>query len=111
MDRFDESAIRQHNHILIRDAIGILADIWKVPITTPKAMTAAMTLVLAPDSLPYAATDEGRVQLGADLQNRHKIVVNPALAHGGRIWIRITAQIYNCLEDYQKLGKAVLALH
>jgi isopenicillin-N epimerase len=110
MDRFGESAIRLHNHVLIRDAIGVLADIWKVPVTTPEAMTAAMTLVPAPDGLPYAATDEGRAQLEADLQNRHRIVVNPAFAHEGRIWVRITAQIYNCLEDYQKLGKAVLAL-
>jgi len=110
MDRFDESAIRQHNQVLIRDAIGVLADMWKVPATTPEAMTAAMTLVPAPDGLPYAASDEGRAHLEADLQNRHQIVVNPALAHEGRIWVRIAAQIYNCLEDYQKLGKAVLAL-
>jgi hypothetical protein len=110
MDRFDESAIRLHNQGLIRDAIGVLADLWQVPVTTPEAMTAAMTLVPVPDGLPYAAIDEGRVHLEADLQNLHNIVVNPAFAFEGRIWVRIAAQMYNCIEDYQKLGKAVLAL-
>jgi isopenicillin-N epimerase len=110
MDRFDESAIRLHNQRLIRDAIGVLADMWKVPVTTPEAMTAAMTLVPAPEGLRYAATEEGRARLEADLHNRHKIVVNPAFAHEGHIWVRIAAQIYNCIEDYHKLGKAVLAL-
>jgi isopenicillin-N epimerase len=110
MDCFGESAVRQHNQCLIRDAITVLADMWKVPVTTPDAMTAAMALVPAPDGLPYPATDEGRARLEADLLTKHNIVVNPAFAHKGRIWVRVTAQIYNGIEDYQKLGKAVLAL-
>jgi isopenicillin-N epimerase len=110
MGRFGETEVRQHNQRLIRDASGVLAEMWKVSVTTPESMTAAMTLVPAPDGLPYAATDTGRALLEADLQNRHNIVINPAFAHQGRIWIRITAQIYNSIEDYKKLGTAVLAL-
>jgi isopenicillin-N epimerase len=110
MDRFGESVVRQHNQRLLRDAITVLADMWKIPVTTPDEMTAAMTLVPAPDGLPYPATDEGRARLEADLQKKHNIIINPALAHDGRIWLRTTAQIYNAIEDYQKLGKAVLAL-
>jgi isopenicillin-N epimerase len=110
MDRLGESSVRWHNQCLLRDAITVLADMWKVPVTTPGTLTAAMTLVPAPDGLPYPATDQGRARLEADLHNKHYIVVNPAFAHNGRIWLRITAQIYNAIEDYQKLGKAVLAL-
>lgn len=110
MDRFGESAVRQHNHKLIRDATALLADMWGFRVTTPDAMTAAMTLVPAPDGLPYSATDEGRARLEIDLKDKHNIVVNPAYAHEGRIWLRITAQIYNGIEDYKKLGRAVLAL-
>jgi isopenicillin-N epimerase len=110
MDRFGEGTVRQHNHQLIRDSLTLLAGMWNFRVTTPDAMTASMTLVPAPDGLPYSATDEGRACFEADLHDRHDIVVNPSFAHRGKIWLRITAQIYNGIEDYEKLGKAVLAL-
>ena len=110
MDRFGESAVREHNHRLIREAVGALAEMWGGRAATPEPMTAAMTLVAAPDGLPYPATDEGRNRLELDLKAKHNIVVNPAFAHDGRIWLRIAAQIYNEIEDYEKLGAAVLAL-
>ena len=110
MDRLGESAVRKHNHQLIRNAIALLADMWKFRVSTPDTMTAAMTLVPGPEGLPYPATEEGRGRLEADLKDKHNIVLNPAFAHEGRIWLRMTAQIYNDLGDYEKLGKIVLAL-
>jgi isopenicillin-N epimerase len=110
MDRFGERTVREHNHTLIRDATAVLADMWRFHVTTPDMMTAAMTLVPVPGGLPYPATDEGRKRLELDLKNEHNIVINPAFADGGRIWLRITAQMYNGIEDYYKLGDAVLAL-
>ena len=153
MDRFGEGAVRQHNHELIRKAVTLLADMWEFRVTTPDAMTAAMTLVPAPEGLPYPATDEGRARFEVDLKDQYKIMVNPSFAsdsqggrfadsesqagcsqpltgtasqaqptrphgvcnkplsaHDGKIWLRITAQIYNSVEDYEKLGNAVLAL-
>jgi isopenicillin-N epimerase len=110
MAGFGESAVREHNHRLLRDAIAVLADMWGSRFTTPDAMTAAMTLVPVPDGLPYPGTDEGRNRLEVDLKDKHNIVVNPSFAHEDRIWLRITAQMYNAIEDYEKLSKAVLAL-
>jgi isopenicillin-N epimerase len=110
MDRLGESAVREHNHQLIRNAIALLADMWKFRVSTPDTMTAAMTLVPAPEGLLYPATEEGRGRLEADLKDKRNIVLNPAFAHEGRIWLRITAQIYNDLADYEKLGKIVLAM-
>jgi isopenicillin-N epimerase len=110
MDRFGENEVRQHNHQLIRQAVSVLSDMWKFPVTTPDSMTASMTLVPTPDGLPYPPTQDGRERLEADLKNKDNIVVNPAFAHKGKIWLRITAQIYNRIEDYEKLGKAVMAL-
>jgi isopenicillin-N epimerase len=110
MDRLGESAVHEHNHQLIHNAVALLVDMWKFRVSTPDTMTAAMTLVPAPDGLSYPATDEGRSRLEADLKDKHNIVLNPAFAHEGRIWLRLTAQIYNDLGDYEKLGKIVLAL-
>jgi len=109
MDRFGESAVRRHNNELIRKAMELLGSMWG-RVTAPDAMTGAMTLAPAPDGLPYPTTDEGRARLEADLKDKFNIVVNPSFADAGKIWLRITAQIYNGIEDYEKLGKAVLAL-
>ena len=87
MDRFGESVVRQHNHELIRAAVARLAEMWKFRVTTPDAMTAAMTLVPAPEGLPYPATDEGRARFEVDLKDQYKIMVNPSFAsesQGGR---------------------------
>ena len=110
MDRFGESAVRQHNHRLIREGVNFLASMWGFRVTTPDAMTASMTLVPTPDGLPYPATDQGRAQFETDLSDKFNIVVNPSFANGRKICLRITAQIYNDIEDYEKLGRAVLAL-
>jgi isopenicillin-N epimerase len=110
MDRFGEPAVQQHNHALMRQAISLLSDMWEFVITTPDTMTAAMTLVPTPERLPYPATQQGRERLETDLLNKHNIVVNPAFADNGRIWLRITAQIYNCIGDYESLGKAVRSM-
>ena len=110
MDRFGESAVRQHNHRLIREGVNVLASMWGFRVTTPDAMTASMTLVPTPDGLPYPATDQGRAQFEIDLSDKFNIVVNPSFAIGRKICLRITAQIYNDIEDYEKLGRAVLAL-
>jgi isopenicillin-N epimerase len=110
MDRIGEGTVRQHNHKLIRNAVSLLADRWGFCVTTPDAMTASMTLVPAPDGMPYPASDEGRARLETDLKDKHNIVVNPAFAYEGRIWLRIAAQIYNDIGDFETLSKAILAL-
>jgi len=110
MDRFGESTVRDHNHRLLQDGAAVLADLWGSHVTTPDQMTAAMTLIPAPDGLPYPGTEQGRNRLEIDLRDKHNIVVNPAFAHNSRIWLRMSAQIYNTIEDFQKLGHAVLAL-
>jgi isopenicillin-N epimerase len=110
MDRFGEGEVRRHNHALLREAVGLLARMWKFTDETPDAMRACMSLVPLPDDLPYPPTDQGRAWLEADLKDKCKIVVNPSIAEHGRIWLRITAQIYNGIHDYEQLGKAVLGL-
>lgn len=110
MDQFGENDVRQHNHSMVRDAVAILAEMWRFHPTAPENMMAAMVLVPAPPGLPYPATDEGRMRLERDLKEKYSVIVNPTFACDGRIWLRITAQIYNSIDDYQKLGVSVLAL-
>jgi isopenicillin-N epimerase len=110
MDRFGERVVRHHNHALLREATALLAGMWKFNDRIPDAMRACMGLIPTPDSLPYPPTDQGRMRLEADLKDKCKIVVPPSITAHGRIWLRIAAQIYNDIRDYERLGHAVFGL-
>jgi isopenicillin-N epimerase len=110
MDRFGEGKVRHHNHELPREATALLADMWKFNDRTPDAMRACMGLIPTPDGLPYPPTDQGRTRLETDLKDNCKIVVNSSIVDHGRIWLRISAQIYNGIRDYEQLGHAVFGL-
>jgi isopenicillin-N epimerase len=110
MDRFGEGEVRRHNHELLREATALLAGMWKFNDRIPDAMRACMGLIPVPDDLPYPPTDQGRTRLEADLEDKCKIVVNPSIAGHGRLWLRIAAQVYNGIRDYEQLGSAVFGL-
>jgi isopenicillin-N epimerase len=110
MDRFGEGEVRHHNKELLREAIALLAGLWKFNDRTPNAMKACMGLIPVPADLPYPPTDQGRMRLEADLKDKYKIVATPSISSHGRIWLRIAAQIYNEIRDYEQLGHAVFGL-
>ena len=110
MNRFGEAQVRGHNHELLGDGIALLIEMWKSSITIPDRMRACMSVVSAPDGLPYPPTDEGRALLELDLKERCNIIVSASIASQGHVWLRITAQIYNDIRDYEKLGRAILSL-
>jgi isopenicillin-N epimerase len=110
MNRFGEPRVRDHNHELLGDGIALLTEMWKSSITIPDRMRASMSVVPAPDGLPYPPTDQGRALLELDLKERCNIIVSASIASQGRVWLRITAQIYNDIRDYEKLGRAILSL-
>jgi hypothetical protein len=83
---------------------------WKFNDRIPDAMRACMGLIPVPDDLPYPPTDQGRTRLEADLKDKCKIVVNPSITGHGRLWLRIAAQVYNGIRDYEQLGSAVFGL-
>lgn len=110
MDRFGEEKVRKHNQTLIREGMALLADAWGAGADTRNEMISSMALVPMPENLPYTMDDAGRVHLQRVLQSQYRVVINPSSIYNGRFWCRMTAQIYNDVEDYRKLAKAVLSL-
>jgi isopenicillin-N epimerase len=110
MDRFGEEKVRSHNHRLLREGMALLADDWHVHVDTPDDMIGSMALIPLPNGLPYAADEPGRIKLQRRLWDEFGIEVSPSFSHNGTIWLRLSAQIYNKLDDYEKLSRAVLAL-
>jgi isopenicillin-N epimerase len=104
LDRLGADDIKAHNHALALAAAEALADAWKTRVGASRAYTGSMAMVQLP--IQGAATPEGGLAIREKLLRDFKVQV-PINALGGRYWVRISAQIYNELEDYERLAKAV----
>ncbi|EIE25754.1 PLP-dependent transferase [Coccomyxa subellipsoidea C-169] len=114
---------RDHNTSLLHDAVSLLSRAFdtdhvaergsqfrmlRISCTANEA-GASMAAVELPSSLPLAASVADALFLHEMLRTRFKIEV-PVACWEGRLWVRISAQYYNTLEDYQALADAVREL-
>lgn len=85
-------------------AAALLCQHWSVELPAPMELFSAMvTLPLPTDDLP---TEENAKRWHDRLWAQHRIEV-PVLAFNQRLWVRISAQIYNELSDFEALASAV----
>ncbi len=76
----------------------------------PGELTACcMAAVELPELPAYSASAEAAVQLHDRLRAAHGIEV-PVICWEGRLWVRLSSQVYNSLGDYGVLADAVAAL-
>lgn len=101
------AAMRAHNHALAWHAVTALGRRWGLQAPAPHSMVGCMALV------PLPATG------GADRAAAHKLqdallfahaVEVPVMARAGRLWLRVSAQVYNDEDDIERLARAVEAL-
>lgn len=96
---------REWIRALALDAACRLAAAWRVELPAPDAMLGAMV------TLPLPAALQGRnaAAIHDALWERWRVEV-PVLEIDGRLWVRISGQVYNSLADYEVLADAVLEL-
>ena len=101
-------AAQAYNHDLAWQGGHRLADRWGTAsgLVTPETMIGTMISIPLPESLGSTRAEAGALK-DALLYEDH-IEVGP-FAHEGRLYIRIAAQIYNDLEDFDRLGDAIEA--
>ena len=109
MDRFGIENVRAHNRALVLQGARLIADAWGVAIETPDAMIAGMALVPLPESARFRATEEGRDAVQKTLWDAHRIGC-ACMLFEGRLYLRVCAQIYNELGDYERLARAVAGM-
>ena len=56
--------------------------------------------------LPWPVTDDDARALERHLLDAEGVVV-PVTSHGGSHWLRVSAQLYNTLADYERLAAAL----
>lgn len=99
-------ALMASNRALADAAGDLLSRRWATPRPAPGGMCAAMVTLQPPGPLP--GTEAAASALHEALRRRGFEV--PCFAFDGRVWLRISAQAYNTLEEYERLGDAVAAL-
>ena len=110
-DAVGHAAARAYCRGLLTDAIRLLTEAWGTDTHAPPALYSHMACVRLPD----AALPPGAVPAATSL---HAKLVQDALHYGervevpvktlnSRLYLRISAAVYNCLDDYRAVAAAV----
>jgi isopenicillin-N epimerase len=91
-------------HQTLLEARQLLQDAWQVE--SPAAPQQLGTMATLPLPLSGEATLERANQIRDQLWREHRIEV-PLFALKDRLWIRISAQLYNVMDDYRALASAI----
>jgi len=102
MDSLGVEAVRAYNNDLAHQAVDMLVDAWNTTTSADARYRAAMASVKMPGS---DAGDHNAVRrLTAQFAENYGLAVG-ILSIEGKLWVRISAQIYNELSDYEYLAK------
>jgi isopenicillin-N epimerase len=102
-------ALLRHNHELIMAGRKRVCDILGLTPPAPESMIGTMASLLIPEPAPELANrptiyDDA---LQDELYNNHRIVAPIWRLNDNRRVVRLSAQVYNTLEQYEKLGHAL----
>lgn len=105
MDELGGAAVRSYTHALAWDGARLLAGRWGTEFVTPESMIGTMATVPLPAS--KGSTADEAILL------RHRLLVEDQIevqvhAYRDRLHARISAEIYNHLEEMERLAVAVL---
>jgi isopenicillin-N epimerase len=100
-------SLMERNRALAAEAAALLAGAWGTEAAGLPHQRFAMTALRVPGS-ERCATEEAARHLHGRLLQRHRIQV-PVFPFAGALWLRISAQAYNALDEYRRLAEAVAA--
>jgi isopenicillin-N epimerase len=106
LERLGASTMREYQRGLAGRAADLLAEAWGTSRPSPPSMHAAMATVVAPGDHP--ATWDECLRLWGALRERGVEV--PVFSFGGRLLVRVAAQVYNEISDYERLAEAFKGL-
>jgi isopenicillin-N epimerase len=104
MEEIGVDAIRDHNHGLAWAAAGMLADAWGVELDGEESWYGAMVTVPLPPELGTTPEEGKRLRDALLFEDQIEVAVS---ARGGRLRVRLCAQVYNDMADMERLAEAV----
>ena len=101
---WDFPAVLSYMHGLAWDAAGLLTGRWGTQFDAPREMVASMATVPLPEAAGATADAAARLRLALLVDDKIEVQLH---AWQGRLWARVSAQIYNDLADVERLAVAV----
>ncbi len=101
LDSLGPEAVRAYNDALARDAAEMWREAWNSEIAAAPEFRAAMASVRLPGV--DAADRTAARRIARQLREAHGISAGVMVIDGG-VWLRVSAQIYNEIEDYAPLA-------
>jgi isopenicillin-N epimerase len=97
--------VHHHNNALAARGAELAAKCLGTTVPLGGELSAAMRLV----PLTESVTETGARDLERRLADEHRVVV-PVTYYGGWRWLRVSAQLYNAVSDYERLADALAAV-
>jgi isopenicillin-N epimerase len=96
--------VRSYCHELVASASAEIARVWREPLAGPPAMHGSMMAIRLPHAWQRAvpATREVAAKLQSLFMREHRIAVAINVIDDA-LWARVSAQIYNAPEDFERL--------
>jgi len=98
-------AVFEHNHRLVWEGGTLLAKRWETEVGVPESMVGTMVTVPLPARAGTTHEEAARLRLALLLEDKIEIQMH---AWRGRLWARLSAQVYNDLSEEEQLAEAVL---
>lgn len=103
---WDFDAVLVYMHGLALEAGRVLTDRWDTTLDTPHDMIGALITVPLPDEAGTTADDATRLRLSLLVEDHIEV---PLHSWRGRLWARVSAQVYNDRYDIVRLADTVRA--
>ncbi|HEY2907467.1 MAG TPA: aminotransferase class V-fold PLP-dependent enzyme [Vicinamibacterales bacterium] len=101
---WDFDACVSYMHELAWEAAGLLTERWGTKFEIPRDMVGAMVTVPLPEAAGASDADAMRLRLALLVEDRIEVQLH---AWRGRLWTRVSAQVYNDRSDIARLADAV----
>jgi isopenicillin-N epimerase len=101
---WDFDACVEYMHGLAWEAAAMLSDRWHTRFEIPEEMVGAMATVPLPESAGATDADAARLRLALLIDDRIEVQLH---AWRGRLWTRVSTQVYNDRADIERLADAV----
>ena len=99
--------IAHANHEMVALMSSMLAELWGTFVGAPAELFGSLATIALP--VNDAGTAEAARAFRDRLWREHRVEAG-VMGFAGRLWCRISAQVYNTVDDYERLGAAVADL-
>lgn len=105
LEELGAEKVSAYDHELAWKGAHRLAERWGTSLVTPESMIGTMATIQLPESLGSTVKEAALLRDALLFEDRIEVQLH---AWQGRLWTRISAQIYNDMDDVERLAAAVL---